>query len=139
MKKSESSKTSNILVFAWILIVYSITACGNNASVSDIQTPEEKNHETMNHDAHPAPESHNHTTSEHSKAKSASSRKNGFDGMPASGTKAFCPVMENGFEVTPNSTYSVYKGKTYVFCCPGCKPAFEKDPEKYIGKLQETL
>ena len=29
---------------------------------------------------------------------------------------------------------SVYKGKTYYFCCPGCKPQFDKNPEKYISK-----
>ena len=29
---------------------------------------------------------------------------------------------------------SVYKGKTYYFCCPGCKPLFDKNPEKYIKK-----
>ncbi len=26
-----------------------------------------------------------------------------------------------------------YKGKTYYFCAPGCKAAFEKDPEKYLS------
>jgi Cu+-exporting ATPase len=25
-----------------------------------------------------------------------------------------------------------YKGKTYYFCAPGCKAAFEKDPQKYV-------
>jgi len=25
-----------------------------------------------------------------------------------------------------------YKGKTYYFCSPGCKAAFEKDPGKYL-------
>jgi len=29
------------------------------------------------------------------------------------------------------ATY-MYKGKTYYFCAPGCKTAFERDPEKYI-------
>lgn len=28
---------------------------------------------------------------------------------------------------------ATYKGKTYYFCCQGCKVAFEADPEKYIG------
>jgi YHS domain-containing protein len=27
---------------------------------------------------------------------------------------------------------SVYKGKTYYFCAPGCKKAFDKDPEKFL-------
>ncbi|MBU7010880.1 MAG: YHS domain-containing protein [Theionarchaea archaeon] len=25
-----------------------------------------------------------------------------------------------------------YRGKTYYFCAPGCKTAFEEDPEKYV-------
>ncbi|HNR58949.1 MAG TPA: YHS domain-containing protein [Methanothrix sp.] len=25
-----------------------------------------------------------------------------------------------------------YRGTTYYFCAPGCKRAFEKDPEKYL-------
>lgn len=29
---------------------------------------------------------------------------------------------------------SKYKGKTYYFCSPGCKEAFESAPEKYLGK-----
>jgi YHS domain-containing protein len=28
---------------------------------------------------------------------------------------------------------SVYKGKTYYFCAPGCKHMFDKDPEKYAS------
>lgn len=31
------------------------------------------------------------------------------------------------------ATYE-YNGKTYYFCCNGCKEAFVKDPEKYIQK-----
>lgn len=27
-----------------------------------------------------------------------------------------------------------YKGTTYYFCAPGCKAAFEKDPEKYLAE-----
>jgi YHS domain-containing protein len=27
---------------------------------------------------------------------------------------------------------SEYKGKTYYFCAPGCKKAFDKEPEKYL-------
>jgi YHS domain-containing protein len=29
---------------------------------------------------------------------------------------------------------SEYKGKTYYFCAPGCKKAFDKEPEKYLPK-----
>ncbi len=27
-----------------------------------------------------------------------------------------------------------YRGKTYYFCAPGCKTAFENNPGKYIKK-----
>lgn len=45
-----------------------------------------------------------------------------------------CPVT--GDVVTDPSTAlkSVYKGRTYYFCCPACKPKFDADPEKYVGK-----
>jgi Cu+-exporting ATPase len=29
-----------------------------------------------------------------------------------------------------------YRGKTYYFCCAGCKVAFEKDPEKYLEEAE---
>jgi YHS domain-containing protein len=32
---------------------------------------------------------------------------------------------------------SVYKGKTYYFCAPGCKAAFDSDPEKYLSSESE--
>ena len=35
------------------------------------------------------------------------------------------------------ATYE-YKGKTYYFCAPSCKVAFEKDPEKYLQGEGET-
>lgn len=49
--------------------------------------------------------------------------------------KTICQVM--GTEVDPEkakkmSWVSTYKGKTYYFCCPSCKPAFDADPEKYV-------
>jgi YHS domain-containing protein len=45
-----------------------------------------------------------------------------------------CPVSGQPI----NKEYSTqYKGKTVYFCCPKCKPVFEKDPEKYIDKLPQ--
>jgi YHS domain-containing protein len=32
---------------------------------------------------------------------------------------------------------SEYKGETYYFCSPGCKVAFDKDPEKYLTSQGE--
>jgi YHS domain-containing protein len=32
---------------------------------------------------------------------------------------------------------SVYKGKTYYFCAPGCKKTFEMNPEQYVTEQEE--
>jgi YHS domain-containing protein len=46
--------------------------------------------------------------------------------------KIICPVMGNEVKDPENAASSEYKGKTYYFCCAGCKPKFDADPEKYI-------
>jgi YHS domain-containing protein len=45
-----------------------------------------------------------------------------------------CPVMGGA---TDKNIFTVYKGKKVYFCCPACKPVFEKNPEKYIDKLPQ--
>ena len=39
-----------------------------------------------------------------------------------------------GMEIDSNTAAgkSEYKGQTYYFCAPGCKKAFDKEPEKYV-------
>ena len=32
---------------------------------------------------------------------------------------------------------SEYKGITYFFCAPGCKKAFDQDPDKYVNTETE--
>jgi YHS domain-containing protein len=41
-----------------------------------------------------------------------------------------------GMEVDEASAagQSEYQGTTYYFCSPGCKRAFDKEPEKYLGQ-----
>ena len=31
-----------------------------------------------------------------------------------------------------------YRGKTYYFCCPPCRQAFERDPERYLRQGPDT-
>jgi YHS domain-containing protein len=45
-----------------------------------------------------------------------------------------CPIMGNPIN---KELYAEYKGKKVYFCCPGCKPKFEGDPEKYVAKLPQ--
>ena len=34
---------------------------------------------------------------------------------------------------------TVYTGKTYYFCAPGCKIVFEENPEKYLSVNRQSL
>jgi len=43
------------------------------------------------------------------------------------------PVCNMDVDEAKAVATSVYHGKTYYFCAPGCKRAFEKDPEKYLS------
>jgi YHS domain-containing protein len=67
----------------------------------------------------------------------------GWCGKPACSSKdkvasAVCPVQGNNIpDVTKAAAKSVYKGKTYYFCCKGCKPRFDKDPDKYIKEQKK--
>lgn len=64
-------------------------------------------------------------------AANASNKK----AAPKKVVSAVCPVMGNKIpDVTKAPAKSVYKGKTYYFCCKGCKPEFDKNPEKYVNK-----
>lgn len=48
--------------------------------------------------------------------------------------QTICPVMGNPIN---KEYYTEYKGKKVYFCCPDCKAAFAKDPEKYIKDLPQ--
>jgi YHS domain-containing protein len=113
------------IVFSTVFVLIgalslTVSACENNARAAGEHHQMTMSHEHSGHGTH--------------QMKDGEKAKNGFDSMPAPGTKAFCPVMKNEFEVKKDSPYSVYKGKTYVFCCAGCKPMFDENPEKYLKR-----
>ena len=43
-----------------------------------------------------------------------------------------------GMWINPDDAADImlYKEKIFYFCAPGCKIAFEKEPEKFIGENQ---
>lgn len=48
-----------------------------------------------------------------------------------------CPVTgEKIASVAKAGGKSLYKGKTYYFCCIACKAPFDKNPEKYLKKTR---
>jgi YHS domain-containing protein len=48
--------------------------------------------------------------------------------------QTICPVMGNPIN---KQYFTEYRGKKVYFCCPACKPEFEKNPEKYLAKLPQ--
>lgn len=45
-----------------------------------------------------------------------------------------CPVTGNKIASAKAAFgHSTYKGKTYYFCCPACKPRFDKAPAKIVA------
>ncbi len=57
----------------------------------------------------------------------------------ASSTKAIEKAVIDpvcGMDVVPGKTklVAVHNGHSYWFCAGACRDAFEKDPEKYLGK-----
>ena len=45
-----------------------------------------------------------------------------------------------GMDVDPKAAAgkSDFQGKTYYFCSQGCKKAFDKEPQKYVGKGEDS-
>ena len=50
---------------------------------------------------------------------------------------AMDPVCHMEVDEATAKWTAAYKGETYYFCAPGCKSAFDKDPEKYLGNTEE--
>lgn len=61
----------------------------------------------------------------------------------AAKTALICPVTGTKIASADKAyAHETYKGKAYYFCCPECKPAFDKNPGKIIanaakGKYQK--
>ena len=53
---------------------------------------------------------------------------------PPKKTALICPVTGEKIASAKAAVgHSKFKGKTYYFCCPMCKPKFDKSPGKYVA------
>jgi YHS domain-containing protein len=50
---------------------------------------------------------------------------------------AIDPVCKMNVDEKKAAAASEYKGKKYYFCAPGCKKAFDQNPEKYVGATKK--
>ena len=100
-----------VAIFFSLVITLTMSSLGNWAHEGDVQHNEDSKHKTVNVIGN-------------------------IVGEESGKIKIQCPVMKTWFvpdEKTPEKTpKSVYKNKTYYFCCKACKPMFEKEPEKYL-------
>ena len=61
-----------------------------------------------------------------------------FEKQPPQGTWAKCPVSGDVFQVGKDTEFATYNGRVYAFCCPDCKPDFDKDPAKFADKAPRS-
>ena len=47
------------------------------------------------------------------------------------------PVCKMKIDEKTAKFKSDYQEKTYYFCAPGCKKAFDNNPEKYLKKIED--
>jgi YHS domain-containing protein len=47
------------------------------------------------------------------------------------------PVCKMKIDEKTAKFKSEYQEKTYYFCAPGCKKAFDNNPEKYLKKIED--
>ncbi len=45
-----------------------------------------------------------------------------------------CGMDVNEEEAKAKGLTTEYQGQTYYFCAPGCKRAFEQNPQQYVGQ-----
>ncbi len=45
-----------------------------------------------------------------------------------------CGMDVNEDEARAKGLTAEYEGQTYYFCAPGCKRAFEQNPQQYVGQ-----
>ncbi len=52
---------------------------------------------------------------------------------------AIDPICKMEVDEATAKITSEYNGETYYFCAPGCKAAFDSDPEKYLSGETEGV
>jgi YHS domain-containing protein len=67
-------------------------------------------------------------------AKAPPKKEDGSGEKKEAELNAKCPVTDDDAD---KSITKEYKGRTIAFCCDGCVEDFDKDPKKYIAKLEK--
>jgi YHS domain-containing protein len=62
-------------------------------------------------------------------------QKAAAEGVIFENIQSACPV--SGKELEEKEVYTDFEGRRVYFCCAGCIAPFEKEPQKYLGVLDE--
>lgn len=49
------------------------------------------------------------------------------------------PVCRMQVEEDKAAAMTVHDGKSYYFCCQGCKEKFQQDPQRYLEALKQSV
>jgi YHS domain-containing protein len=62
-------------------------------------------------------------------------KKAAEEGVLFENIQTTCPV--SGEELENKSVYTDYEGRRIAFCCENCREKFDKDPEKYLDRMDK--
>lgn len=48
-------------------------------------------------------------------------------------TPVVCPILGAAIKDKKTAEFSDFMGKRYYFCCPSCKPEFDRAPMKFVS------
>ena len=99
-----------------VLVAFALVAFACGGSKEPASAPSGEHHGEHHHDGAP------------STAGKEGVKKPG-EAKP--GDKSTCTVTGEEIDVTADSPHSEHGGKTYYFCCTGCKKKFDADPSKF--------
>ena len=69
----------------------------------------------------------------HGKRRAAGKHSSGRAITSSQAAPLICPVTGDKIASVKDAVgQSLYQGKTYYFCCNGCKPRFDKDPATFV-------
>jgi YHS domain-containing protein len=60
------------------------------------------------------------------------------DNQPKPDTLTTCPVSGDKLGEMGKPYVFVYQGQEVKLCCPNCKKDFDKDPAKYLKKIEDA-
>ncbi len=63
-------------------------------------------------------------------------KKAAAEGVLFENIQTSCPV--SGEKLQQKSIYTDYEGRRVYFCCSECREPFDKDPQKYFKRLDQT-